>query len=55
MKRLTAKSTVFLVLAILGLVFAVYSFKIKNYALLVVAVLFALVSADNIFCKLKSK
>ena len=54
-KKFTAKSTIFLLLAILGLVFAMYSIKIKNYILLAASVLFAVVSADNIFCNLRKK
>ena len=53
MRKLTIKSIIFLVLAITGVAFAVYSLKIKNKLLLVVSILFALVSADNIFCNLK--
>ena len=55
MKRLTAKSIVYLVLSIIGIAFAIYSIRIKNYILLIAAILFALISADNIFCNLKSK
>ena len=54
MSKLTKKSAVFLLLAIIGLIFAIYSVKVKNYILLAAAILFALVSADNIFCNLKS-
>ena len=54
-KKFTAKSTVFLLLAIIGLVFAAYSIKIKNYIMLVASILFAAVSTDNIFCNLKKK
>ena len=53
MKKLTAKSGIYIALAVAGLAFAVYSVKSKNYALLAVSILFALVSADNIFCNLK--
>ena len=53
MKKLTKKAAIFLVLTIIGIIFATYSFKIKNYFLLIVAILFAAVSADNIFCNLK--
>jgi len=53
MKKLTIKSLIFLILAIAGAAFAVYSLKIKNNLLFAIAILFALVSADNIFCNLK--
>lgn len=53
MKKLTKKSAIYLLLSITGLVFAAYSFKIKNYILLAVAIIFAGVSADNIFCNLR--
>ena len=53
MKRLTNKALVFLALSAVGLAFALYSIKAKNYILLVVSILFAAVSADNIFCNLK--
>lgn len=53
MKKFTARAAVFLILAATGLAFAVYSFRIKNSVLLVVSALFAVVSADNIFCSLK--
>lgn len=55
MKRLTTKAAIFLILAIIGVIGAVYSVKMQNYTLLVVAILFAGVSADNIFCNLKKK
>ena len=55
MKKFTAKSIVFLVLAAIGALVAVYSIKTENHILLAAAVLFAAVSADNIFCNLKSK
>ena len=55
MKKFTAKSTVFLIFAIIGVLAAIYSIKVKNNILLVAAVLFAAVSADNIFCNLKKK
>ena len=54
MKKFTIKSTVYLILAIIGTIFTIYSIKVKNYILLIVAILFAIVSADNIFCNLKS-
>ena len=55
MRQFTAKSTIFLVLSLIGAAFAVYSIAIKNYILLVVAILFVFVSADNIFCNLRGK
>lgn len=51
--KLTQKASAYLILSIIGLIFAVYSIKAKNYILLVIAILFAIVSADNIFCNLK--
>ena len=54
MKKLTTKAAIFLILTIMGVVVAVFSIKIQNYVLLVVAILFAAVSADNIFCNLKN-
>lgn len=53
MTRLTKKAAAYLILAIIGLIFAAYSIKAGNYILLVAAILFAAVSADNIFCSLK--
>ena len=55
MKKITAKSSVYLALAIIGLAFAVYSIKVKNYILLLVSIIFAVVSTDNIFCNLGDK
>ena len=55
MKKFTAKSFIFLFLSIMGIAFAVYSIKISNYILLAVAILFAAVSTDNIFCNLKGR
>jgi len=55
MKRFTTKTAIFLILAVIGAIVAVYSIKIKNYILLVVAILFAAVSTDNIFCNLRGK
>ena len=54
MKKFTIKLTIYLILAIIGIIFAIYSIKVKNYVLLIVAILFTVVSADNIFCNLKS-
>ncbi|MBI4143564.1 hypothetical protein HY487_01625 [Candidatus Woesearchaeota archaeon] len=53
MKKLTAKATAYLILAVVGLAFAIYSIKAKNYILLVIAIIFALISVDNIFCNLR--
>jgi len=53
MKKLTPKAVIFLILALIGLFFAFYSIAAKNYILLIVAILFTTVSADNIFCNLK--
>ena len=53
MTKLTARAVIYLILAVIGVLFIVYSVKIRNYALLVISILFALVSADNIFCNLK--
>lgn len=55
MKRLAAKSAVYLALAVAGFSSAVYSIMAKNYILLVISVVFALVSADNIFCNLRDQ
>jgi len=55
MKKFTTKAAVFLIFAIIGVLVAVYSVKIENHILLAAAVLFAAVSADNIFCNLKKK
>ena len=53
MKRFTKKANIYLVLAIIGTIFIVYSIKLKNYIVLITAILFTAVSADNIFCSLK--
>ena len=53
MKKLTKAAAVYLVLSIIGAAFTIYSITIKNYILLAAAVLFAFVSADNIFCNLR--
>ena len=55
MKKLTKTAAVYLILSVIGIAFAAYSIAIKNYILLIVAILFAFVSADNIFCNLKVK
>ncbi len=52
MKRLTWKASIYLILAAFGTSAVVYSIKVGNYVLLVAAILFALVSLDNIFCNL---
>ena len=53
MKKFTKMAAAYLILAIIGIAFAAYSIKVKNYILLIAAGLFAAVSADNIFCNLK--
>ena len=53
MRRLTNKAFVFLALSAVGLAFALYSIKAKNYILLIVSILFVAVGIDNIFCNLK--
>ena len=53
MKTLTTKASIYLILAVIGIISAIYSIKIKNYILSAVSILFATVSADNIFCNLK--
>ena len=53
MKRFTTKAAIFLILAVIGAIVAVNSVKMQNYILLVAAILFAAVSADNIFCNLR--
>ncbi len=53
MARLTKKAAIYLVLSAIGIIFAVYSIKANNYVLLAAAILFAAVSADNIFCNLR--
>ena len=53
MSRFTKRAAAYLILSIIGIIFTVYSVKAKNYILLVAAILFAFVSADNIFCNLK--
>ena len=49
------RAAIFTFLAVTGLAVLVYSVKSHNYLLLTVAVLFTLVSADNIFCGFKKK
>lgn len=53
MTKFTAKARLYLALAIIGIIFLVYSIKIRNLILLVASVLFAAVSADNISCNLR--
>ena len=53
MTRLTKKATLYLILSAIGIIFAIYSIKADNYVLLAAAILFAAVSADNIFCNLR--
>ncbi len=55
MGRLTKTAAMYLILAKAGLAVAAYSIKAKNYVLLLVAVLFSAVSADNIFYSLKKR
>ncbi|MDP3765882.1 MAG: hypothetical protein Q8R04_05195 [Nanoarchaeota archaeon] len=55
MKHFTQRATIYLILAIMGLIFSIYSLKIKNYILLIIAILFTAVSADNIFCNLRKE
>ena len=55
MKEFTTKAIIYLILAIVGITVAAYSIKMQNYILLAVAILFAAVSADNIFCNLRVK
>ncbi|MBI2541170.1 hypothetical protein HYV80_00475 [Candidatus Woesearchaeota archaeon] len=54
MTRITQKAAVYIALAVAGMAFAAYSIKMKNYILLAVSAVFALVSADNIFCNVKN-
>ena len=42
-------------LAVAGVIFIFYSIRVRNYALLATAILFSIVSADNIFCGFKAK
>lgn len=53
MGRFTPKAMIFLILAVIGAIVAAYSIKMQNRVLTIVAILFAVVSADNIFCNLK--
>ena len=53
MKTFTPKAMIFLILAAIGAAVAVYSIKMRNHILTAAAVLFAAVSADNMFCNLK--
>jgi len=53
MKKFTIKAAIFLILAAAGAIVAAYSINVQNHVLLVAAILFAAVSADNIFCNLK--
>ena len=55
MKKFTKGAAIYLILAVLGLMFAVYSLKLRNHILLAAAILFAAVSTDNVFCNLKNK
>ena len=49
------RAFIYAILTIIGILIIIYSIKIKNYILMVVAVLFAYVSADNIFCSFGKK
>ena len=49
------RPVVYFTLSAIGLVFTVYSIAIKNYGLLIISILFAGVSAYNIFCGMKAK
>lgn len=53
--RLTKRGYTYLVLTTIGVVFTIYSIQVKNYILLIIAILFTLVSTDNIFCDLGKK
>ena len=55
MTKFTAKAVIYLVLSVIGLMFSIYAVRTKNLILLIASILFALVSADNIFCNLKGK
>ena len=52
MKKFTARASVYLILTLIGAMFAIYSIKLMNPVLLIVSILFAVVSADNIYCGL---
>ncbi|MBI2658984.1 hypothetical protein HYX05_02675 [Candidatus Woesearchaeota archaeon] len=53
MKKFTPKAMIFLILAAIGAAVAAYSIKVQNHVLTIAAILFAAVSADNIFCNLR--
>lgn len=55
MRAFTPKAIIFLILAVIGLAAAVYSVQMSNHILTSVAILFAAVSADNIFCNLRGR
>lgn len=55
MRKFITKAFAYLVLSIIGAVFSIYAIQARNLVLLIAAVLFAIVSADNIFCNLKDK
>ena len=40
-------------LTIVGVIFVFYSIMLRNHVLLAIAILFSIVSADNIFCGFK--
>ena len=55
MKKFTPRSYMYTFLALVGIVFSIYAGMVKNKILLGAAILFALVSIDNIFCDLVGK
>ena len=55
MNPFTKRSYVYTFLAVIGIAFSIYAGMIGNKILLGVAVLFSLVSIDNIFCDLVEK
>ncbi len=55
MSILAPRASLFIVLAIAGILVSFYAAKIHNTILLIAAILFTIVSADNISCSLKKK
>ncbi len=47
------RAIIYTILTIVGIIFSAYSLVSNNRILLIVAVLFAIVSFDNIFCGFK--
>ncbi len=47
------RAFVFSIMTIFGMAVVIFSLNQKNYILLAASILFALVSADNIFCGFK--